>query len=81
MTMDEFLSLRNYSCSVPTEVVPGKRWRRARLYSDQDKSDPGKWIIQEYVACEDDPNMVTIKNTAPRILTDTETMIRDRLYQ
>lgn len=79
--MDEFLALKNFSCSVPTGVVIGRRWRRARHYHDQDESDPEKkWIIQEYVACKDDPKMATIKNTVPQIIDETETMIRDRLY-
>lgn len=45
LTQKQFEALPNYSCSFPTAFVDGKTWRRAKVYSDQDDSDPTKWWI------------------------------------
>lgn len=48
LTGEEFAELPNYSCSVPTGVIPGKRWKRAKKYDDQDMTRVDKWLLGEY---------------------------------
>jgi len=48
LTGEEFTKLPNYSCSVPTGVITGKRWKRAKKYDDQDMTRVDKWLIGEY---------------------------------
>lgn len=63
MTADEFFALPEYSCSIPTGAVVGKRWRRCEtfgrkasaveVHNDRDVEDPDMWLMGEYA---DDPD-------------------------
>ena len=46
LTMEQFLDLPNYSCTLPTGTTTGKRWRRADRYHLQDVDDD--WHMGEY---------------------------------
>lgn len=45
LSFDEFMSLLDYSSTLPTGVVVGKRWKRQKRYGDDKKG----WLIGEYV--------------------------------
>lgn len=57
----EFRALPEYSCSVPSGVVVGKRWRRHEPYrrapTCDGRGDCGHWLLGEYVA---DDGMIAI---------------------
>jgi hypothetical protein len=40
LTPSEFESLPEYSCSVPTEIVDGKKWKH--------KAQNNRWVMGEY---------------------------------
>lgn len=51
MTKDEFLALPEYNTTLPTGVVPGKRWRRHDGIFDADFLSGGRkpvWLVGEY---------------------------------
>lgn len=50
LSQQEFDALPDYSCSVPTGVVIGKKWKRRKEYRDADKG----WLMGEYVASENE---------------------------
>jgi hypothetical protein len=52
MTYQEFLSLLDYSASVPTGTTEGKRWRRRTPYMDG--PGPHYWMMGEYGKPEGD---------------------------
>jgi hypothetical protein len=66
ITRADLAALPEYSCSIPTGVVVGKRWRRdvtfgrraLKHHLDQDRP-VALWVIGEYVACAD-PGTVEI---------------------
>jgi hypothetical protein len=62
---------------MPTRFTPGKRWRRAKHYHDQDISDPSKWYV--LVDMEVDGKAIARWHEI-HIMNETETLIRDRLY-
>jgi len=74
LTQKEFDDLSDYSCSVPTGVVIGKRWKRRRDYYDESKG----WYIGEYV--QDGPEHAKVKWYKPLIMTPDEELIASRLY-
>lgn len=51
----EFDALLDYSCSIPTGVIIGKRWKRGEPYGN-----PTQWFMGEYVA-SDEPEMADIR--------------------
>lgn len=57
MALLQLALLPEYSCSVPTGVVVGKRWRRHQPDRRSDTChqlhDCGHWIVGEYVAGPD----------------------------
>jgi len=54
MGAEDFRSLLEYSCSLPTGTAIGKRWKRGQPY---DK--PTEWFMGEY-APDPDPKFVRI---------------------
>ncbi len=78
LSRKEFEDLMNYSCSLPTAFVPGKRWRRAKNYYDQDLTDPSKWLIGE--DCYNESGDPVARWHEVHILTENEELIRKRLY-
>jgi hypothetical protein len=50
----DLAALPEYSCSIPTGVVVGKRWRRdvsfAHARRGRPNGPPIEWVIGEYVA-------------------------------
>ena len=60
ISQQELDDLPEYSCSIPTGVVVGKRWKRAKNYYDRSKG----WVVGEY--CEDNPDKdVIAENKKP----------------
>lgn len=57
MPRAEFAALLDYSCSLPTGVVIGKRWRRKKDYYDESKG----WLLGEYYALEGNDREVGIR--------------------
>lgn len=45
LTQEEFAALLEYSTSVPTGQVLGKRWKRRIPYI----GEPASWVVGEYV--------------------------------
>lgn len=71
MTREEFMALPEYSCSYPTGVTAGKRWRREDgAYSPEARAlgIPTIWIIGEYKAIPGDPANCKIAWFKPVIL-------------
>lgn len=58
MTLREFDDLLEYSCSMPTGVRDGKRWKRREPYMIQNPDFP-TWWMGEYVD-RGDPDKVDI---------------------
>jgi len=75
LTQEEFDSLPEYSCTIPTGTTIGTRWKRGEPYHE-----PTAWHLGEYVPC-DQPEMVGIRWRKIRVITDeNELLIRKRLY-
>ena len=56
LTLDEFQRLSEYSCTLPTGTVPGKRWRRLDGVYDKEWRAAGNkpfWMIGEYDPLDD----------------------------
>lgn len=47
LSLEQFLALPEYSCSIPTGQTPGKRWRRREPYEKR-KGEPTYWYLGEY---------------------------------
>ncbi len=54
MDQKDFDSLLEYSCTVPTGVVRGKRWKRREPYRTDDPR-PATWWLGEYAHFDGDP--------------------------
>ena len=80
MTQKEFDALLNYSCSNPTRLSIGKRWKRAKYYYNQTKNAKDWWLCEIFPHQKDPENYVTIKQSRIEILTVDEELIRNRLY-
>lgn len=52
MSTAEFERLPEYSCTIPTGVTIGKRWRRREPYM-LDAPVIGRWYLCEYVETKD----------------------------
>lgn len=64
ISREDLKALGEYSCSLPTGVVVGKRWRRnLNAYRFDLKGAEPVWMIGEYVESEDDPEIIKIKWT------------------
>jgi len=49
MLRGEFEALPEYSCTLPTGVVPGKRWRRHDgAHDHRQRGRPHPWLVCEY---------------------------------
>lgn len=49
LTMEQFKALSDYSCTVPTGVVPGKRWKRRKVYQYKGPEPlPREWLLGYY---------------------------------
>lgn len=56
MSFKTFESLSDYSCTIPSGTIIGKRWRRREPYGG-----PGEWWMGEYAETNPpDPNRVNI---------------------
>jgi hypothetical protein len=68
VSREELKALGEYSCTIPTGVILGKRWRRdVQAYKWQAHPIPlrhtrieSEWIIGEYVDNDPDPKMMGI---------------------
>lgn len=60
LTKREFDALAEYSCTVPTGVVVGKKWKRREPYRT-DNDIPPTWYLGEYVEDQEWKGMVGIK--------------------
>ena len=50
ITRSEFFDLPDYSCSIPTGVVIGKRWRRRVHYQyTEENAHKVEWFLCEYI--------------------------------
>lgn len=50
LTQAEFSALPEYSCTIPTDVVIGKRWRRdANAYTSKFFQPAPEWWLGEYI--------------------------------
>lgn len=47
------LSLGEYSCSLPTGVVVGKKWLRNDAAFDRSAAEPERWFLGEYIEVHD----------------------------
>lgn len=45
LTQQEFDELLDYSCSIPTGTIIGKKWKRRNDYHDESKG----WMMGEYI--------------------------------
>lgn len=54
MDRADFDGLLEYSCSIPTGVVIGKRWKRREPYRLDDPR-PAAWWLGEYAQLDGDP--------------------------
>jgi hypothetical protein len=64
----QLAQLPEYSCSRPTGVTPGKRWRRHNGAHDPHYIKQGGkpyWVIGAYEAIPGDDKMVAIKSYRP----------------
>jgi hypothetical protein len=59
MTASEFKGLLEYSCSLPTGVLIGKRWKR-NLHAFCAPGTPPRWLMGEYEE-DDEPGYVRIR--------------------
>ena len=59
ITREALTDLLEYSVTVPTGVVIGKRWRSASMPS-RFNADETEWYIRTYVAHPTDPNLAEI---------------------
>jgi hypothetical protein len=75
--MKEFEKLRNYSCSMPTAFVVGKRWKCAKHYHDQDMDDPSKWFMFEDMIVD---SKCVARRYEIHIMSENEELISNRLY-
>lgn len=61
MEQKDFVDLLEYSCSLPTGTIIGKRWKRNNnSHFNYDKSKPEDWWMGEYFDIND-PNNIGIK--------------------
>lgn len=70
LTAQEFMDLREYSCSYPTGTTIGKRWRRLDGSFDhkwQARGGKPFWVIGEFVD-HPDPRLVKINWYRPVII-------------
>lgn len=51
LTRKEFDRLPEYSCSFPTGITIGKRWKRNLSFTDP-RADPDVWYMGEYVGVD-----------------------------
>jgi hypothetical protein len=56
VTPREFSNLKEYSCSYPTGVIVGKRWKRKKNYYDESKG----WWLGEYIY-DPEPGWATVR--------------------
>lgn len=50
ITRQELAALGEYSCSIPTGVTIGKRWRRdMNAYREDRRGVPSEWVIGQFV--------------------------------
>lgn len=50
ITRQELAALGEYSCSIPTGVTIGKRWRRdMNAYREDRRGAQSEWVIGEFV--------------------------------
>lgn len=67
----EFLALGEYSCTIPTGVIPGKRWRRLHGSFDERFIRAGgkpRWVIGEYQAIPGDDTQCRVVWSKPVIV-------------
>jgi hypothetical protein len=74
----EFKALPNYSCSLPTGTIIGKRWRRREPYENGPPGTVHTWFMGEYVE-SDREGYVSVRWYRIQILTAREEQVRDRL--
>lgn len=55
LTDAEFEALPEYSCSIPTGVIIGKRWKRGEPFAT-----PTRWYVGEYAPHPTDPKRANI---------------------
>lgn len=70
LTRREFEELRDYSATMPTGVIIGKRWKRLDGCFDQRFLRAGgkpRWVVGEYVTT-DDPKMAGYKWYKPVVV-------------
>lgn len=72
LTQEEFDDLFEYSMSVPTGVIMGKKWKRNNLVFQGGK----EWFQGEYRQHPDDPNMACIVWT-PIVIVGTMEIDKD----
>lgn len=72
LTPREFMALLEYSSSLPTGTVPGKRWRRHDGAHDPTCEDP-VWMIGEYGAISEDGKKIGLNWYRPIITVRADT--------
>lgn len=60
LTQAELDALPEYSCTTPTWVFPGKRWKR-NVHFGMGNRQPPAWLQGEYLACPDDDARCTVR--------------------
>lgn len=64
LTEKELMALPNYSCTLPTGTVVGKKWRRdmnePKRFHGHDKTLPELWWTGEFIP-DDRPGMIGIR--------------------
>ena len=79
LTQREFDSLPEYSFTLPSGTVTGKRWKADRNWHRKFSwIDGPDWVIGEYGEITDDE--IKIHWYKPYILNETEQLIRRRLF-
>src|SRR3954464_7480956 len=71
----EFKALPNYSCSLPTGTIIGKRWRRREPYENGPPGTVHTWFMGEYVE-SDREGYVSVRWYRIQILTAREEQVR-----
>ena len=69
MTQEEFNNLLDYSCSLPTGVIIGKKWKRRKHYGDESKG----WLLGEYLKHDTEENKISIRWSEITIEEDDKT--------
>lgn len=76
ISQEDFNRLPEYSLSVPTGAILGKRWKRRK----HSTAECNEFYIGEYVR-SNEPGYLDIKWYEPEIMTENQELISKRLFK